>query len=192
MPPEQLAQVLEAIPSLHIRKWKDEDIQMMFKIDYWLGLRFDEGIKLNAEDFDFTINEAYLGKTKTEKGGSAMIPAPFRQELYEYLKNKHGQLFPGLSYGTAIVWLNKLGKMLDIAAWTTPQSESGEKTKTHIFRKSIGKDMIYGTYGKKASITFVSKTLRHKGKDPLAMTFKYLKVGNEDVKDWWDTTEEKS
>lgn len=185
MPPEQLQQVLDAIPSLHIRKWKDEDIQMMIKIDYWCGLRFDEGCHLHVEDFDFDIGEVYLGKTKTEIADSATIPDSFRLELELYLKDKKGELFPGLTYGTAIKWIEKLGKQLKILAWTTPQSISGEKTKTHIFRKSIGKDMIYGTFGSKAPLTFVSKTLRHRGKDPLSMTIKYLKVGNEDVKDWW-------
>jgi integrase len=185
MPPEQFALVIDTIPKLKIRKWKDEDIQMMFKIDYWLALRFDEGLKLKAEDFDLDVNEVYLGTTKTEKGDSANIPEPFKHELNVYLVGRKGPLFPGLTYGTAITWINRLGKMLDIPAWTTPQSESGEKTKTHIFRKSIGKDMIYGEFGKKAPITFVSQTLRHKGKNPLAMTFKYLKIGNQDVKDWW-------
>ena len=185
MPPEQFQQVLDAIPSLNIRKWKDEDIQMMFKIDYWCGLRFDEGCHLKADDFDLELGEVYLGKTKTETADSATIPSNFKPELEAYLKDKKGELFPGLTYGTAIKWIEKLGIKLNILAWTVPQSISGEKTKTHIFRKSIGKDMIYGTFGSKAPLTFVSKTLRHRGKDPLSMTIKYLKVGTEDVKDWW-------
>ena len=185
MPPEQFLQVLEAIPSLHIRKWKDEDIQMMFKIDYWCALRFDEGCRLTVDSFDIDIGKIYLGKTKTEEHGEAPIPAPFIPELSLWLMDKKGLLFPGLTYNTAIKWIERLGKTLDIPAWTIPQSQSGEKTKTHIFRKSIGKDMIYGTHGTKAPITFVSKTLRHKGKDPLIMTYKYLKVDLEDVKDYW-------
>ena len=192
MPPEEFNRVLEAIPKLHIRKWKDEDIQMMFKIDYWCALRFDEGLNLNVEDFDMDMGQVYLGKTKTEKMGYATIPDSFRPELMIWLIGKTGTLFPGLSYGTAIKWIEKLGVICNIKAWTTPQSESGEKTKTHIFRKSIGKDMIYGTYGTKAPITFVSQTLRHKCKNPLAMTFKYLQVGDEDVKDYWKEIDKKN
>ena len=52
MPPEQFALVIEAIPRLHIRKWKDEDIQMLFKLCYACGLRISEAIKLNAGDID--------------------------------------------------------------------------------------------------------------------------------------------
>lgn len=186
MPPEQFAKVLDTIPELHIRKWKDADIQMMFKIDYWCGLRFGEGCRIKAEDFDVDIGEIYLGQTKANKDDVAYIPSNFKDELRYYLKDKKGPLFPGLTYGTAIKWIERLGKMLNIPAWTTPQDVTGEKTKTHIFRKSIGKDMIYGTYGAKAPITFVSKTLRHKGRSPLDTTYHYLKVGAEDVKDYWE------
>lgn len=185
MPPEQFAQVLGAIPSLKIRKWKDEDIQMLFKCCYWLELRFGEAIRLNVEDFDLDVNEVLLGQTKTEKNDKAMIPAPFKPELSIWLMDKKGPLFPGLTYGTAIKWIQRLGKTLNIIAWTTPQSETGEKTKTHIFRKSIGKDMIYGTFGRKAPLSVITKGLRHRGRSPLATTIHYLKVDGEDVKDWW-------
>ena len=50
MPPEQFNQVIDAIPRLHIRKWKDEDIQMLFKLCYWCGLRISEAMKLSVED----------------------------------------------------------------------------------------------------------------------------------------------
>lgn len=185
MPPEQFNQVIEAIPSLHIRKWSNYDIQMLFKICYWCALRIGEAIKLDSSNFDFTINVVYLGKTKTEKNDSAPIPPSFVPELAAYLGGKEGSLFPGLSYGTTIVWIKRLGKLLDVPAWTTPQSETGEKTKTHIFRKSIGKDLLYGEHGKKAPINIISKTLRHRGKNPIAMTFQYLKIGNDEVQDWW-------
>ena len=79
--------------------------------------------------------------------------------------------------------MRRLGKMLDVAAWTTPQEVTGEKTLTHIFRKSIGKSMLYGVYGKKAPLNVVQKQLRHSS---LTTTSKYLQVGIEDVKDWWE------
>ena len=186
MPPEQFNQILDAIPGLHIRKWNDEDIKMLFKICYWLELRFGEAISLTKESFDLDVNEVLLGHTKTEKQGTAMIPNHFKPELQAWLYDKQGPLFPDLTYNTAIKWIQKLGKKLNIQAWITSQSESGEKTKTHIFRKSIGKDMLYGTYGRKAPLSVITKGLRHKGRNPLATTIHYLKVDGEDVKDWWN------
>ena len=185
MPPDQFDQVIEAIPRLMLRKYLVVDVQMFMKISYWLALRFGETLKLTTENFDFEINEAWLGKTKTEKGATANIPIQFRGELMTYLEGKSGPLFEGWQYITVLKWIERLGKILDIPAWTTPQKETGEKTKTHIFRKSIGKDMLYGEYGNRAPITFISKTLRHGGKDPLGTTIKYLKIGSEEVKDWW-------
>lgn len=186
IPPEQFEQVLEAIPSLHIRKWKDEDIQMLFRMAYWLELRFGEAIRLQAEDFDLIMNKVYLGKTKANKNDDTGIPPLFRMELSLYLQGKTGPLFPGLTYGTAVKWLERLGKTLNILAWTVKQSETGEKTKTHIFRKSMAKDLLYGTFGKKAPVNVISQSLRHKGKNPLATTFHYLKVSSDDVNNWWE------
>lgn len=182
---------MEAIPRLNLRKFAVVDVQMFMKMSYWLALRVSETMKLEVEDFDFDRNEAWLGKTKTEKGAIATIPLPFRAELMIYLEGKTGPLFPGWKYITILKWLEKLGKELNIKAWTEKQSETGEKTKTHIFRKSIGKDMFYGEYNdSKAPLTFISKTLRHGGKNPLGTTIKYLKIGNEEVKDWWKSTQD--
>jgi len=185
MPPEQFAQVLATIPSLHTRKWKAIDVQILFKIYYWCALRGSEAIKLSVEDFDLSINKVYLGKTKTQENDYAAIPPNFVPELAEYLTGKTGPLFPGLNYQIVEVWTRRLGKMLNILAWVTPQSVSHEKTKTHIFRKSIGKDMLYGTYRSKAPISVISKALRHRGKNPIAMTTQYLKVDTEEVIDYW-------
>ena len=193
MPPEQFNQVIEAIPSLHIRKWKDYEVQMLFKCAYWLALRIDEAYNLEKKNFDFEIDEIWLGHTKTELTATVKIPKPFKFELMEFIQSREdGKIFPGMNYQTTIFWIRRLGKMLNILAWTTPQSETGEKTKTHIFRKSIGKDLINGVYGKKATIPFVSETLRHHGRNPLAMTMKYLKVGGEDIKDYWDDVDKNS
>lgn len=186
MPPEQLEQVLEAIPSLHIRKWKDEDIQMLFRICYWCALRIGEAIRLTVEDFDLELGKIYLGDTKANVNDDTAIPKFFIPEIARFIEGKKGPLFPGLTYGTLIVWLRRLGKQLNIIAWTTPQSISREKTKTHIFRKSIGKDQLYGTFGRKAPLPTISKTLRHKGRNPLASTIHYLKADSEDVSNFWD------
>ena len=59
--------IIETIPDLKIRKWIDEDIQMLFKILYWGALRPSEGLKLKKEDFNITNRTIHLGKTKTRK-----------------------------------------------------------------------------------------------------------------------------
>ena len=186
MPPEKFLEVLEAIPRLHIRKWLDADIKMLMLICYWIELRIGEAIRLKVEDFDLEVRKVYLGKTKANKNDEATIPPDFIPELKNYLNGKSGALFPGLTYGTAIKWIERLGKMLNILAWITPQSETGEKTKTHIFRKSMAKDLLYGTHGRKAPMNVISQSLRHKGKDPLATTFHYLKMNTADLDDWWN------
>ena len=195
MNPEQFEEVLKAIPDLYLRKWKDSDIRMLFKILYWCGLRINEGIKLTKEDFDFERMEVFLGKTKTHKGDRAVILTAFAPELMEWMATKdEGPLFPGLTYNTMIRWVYKLGKQLNITAWTTRRSESGEMTKSHIFRKSIGKDLLYGTHtgGNKAPISVISKHLRHTGKKGanINTTTEYLKVSGKDVKDWFASVEE--
>ena len=144
----------------------------------------NESVRLKKEDFDLLSNEVFLGKTKKKKNDFAPIPDPFVSELKQYLSmKKEGRLFPNLTAKTVRdTWVKKLGKRLEIPAWITPQSETGEKTKTHIFRKSIGKDMLYGTHGRKAPLNVVQKQLRHSS---LNTTSKYLQVNIEDVKDWW-------
>lgn len=174
-----------AIPRLGIRKWKDDDVIMMFKIAYWLCLRSDEYIGILAENFDLERRQLFLGKTKTEDAGFAVIPEVFLPELALYLIDKHGPLFPGVNYAIVYNWLKRLGKMLDIPALTTPRSITKEETITHIFRKSIGKDMLYGLRGNKAPVNFISKAMRHKGNRAMESTFQYLKISDEELKEWW-------
>lgn len=151
-----------------------EDIRMMFKIMRYCGLRVNEACKLDAADFDLELREVNLHKTKTNRHDFATIPKEFLKDLEQYLKNKSGILFP-TNRDTVYYWLMQLGRKLDIAALTTPQSETGEKTKCHIFRKSIGKDMI--NQGLPANI--VMAKLRHKD---LGTTTQYLKLNLADVK----------
>ena len=179
MPPEQFALVLSAIPRLKIRKWSIEQVTMLFKICYWCGLRINEAIRLKVEDFDLERRRVYLGITKTTKGDKATIPERFLDEISLYLLGKQGELFPELNRFIVHNWIKRLGKMLQIEAWITPQSITGEKTMTHIFRKSVGKDMLYGTVdGVKQPLNVVQKKLRHTNLD---MTSNYLKVSDEDV-----------
>lgn len=180
IPPQQFDQIIDAIPTLKIRKWRDEDIQMLFKIAYWCGLRINEAMNRKAEDFDLDLRYVYLGITKTKKADKGTIAEAFMPELRQWLQGRTGVLFPGINYPIVYNWTVRLGKLLGIEAWLEPQSKTGEKTKTHIFRKSVGKDMIYGTVdGNKQPLNIVQKKLRHSSLD---MTSNYLKVGAEDVK----------
>jgi len=179
MNPEQFKMVLNAIPNLKIRKWYDFDIVMLFKIQYECALRPSEGIRLCKEDFNIKDRIIYLGKTKTTKGDKVVIPKNFVSELENYLNEKdQGRLFPDLTYHTYIYWLERLGKRLQIKAWITPQNESGEKTKGHIFRKSKGKDLLKEIGLNELDI--ISKHLRH---SKPSITFdSYLKASTEAVK----------
>ena len=184
MSQETFTLVLAAIPSLKIRKWADDDIVMLFKILYWCALRPMEGIERSKEDFNLEDREVYLGKTKTRTNDKAPIPMLFIPELTQWLATKpNGLLYPGLTYDTAYRWFVRLGKQLNIPAWTIPQSKTGEKTKGHIFRKSLGKDMLEGTHGKKFEIPIISKQLRHA--KPSITVDHYLKASIEAVKEAW-------
>lgn len=186
--PEDFDRVIYAIPSLGIRKWMDDDVEMLFRILYWCALRPIEGIRLSKEDFDLESRKVYLGRTKTHVNDVAPIPTVFISELQSYLHTKEsGRLFEGLTYNTFYLWLKRLGKILDIPSWVTLQKDTGEKTVGHIFRKSIGKDMLTGVHltkdGKKFDVPIISKQLRHS--KPSITVDSYLKSTIEAVLDQW-------
>ena len=159
--------------NLKSKKLKSIDIQMIFKIAYHAGLRINEVLKLSKLSFNFNLLQIELGKTKTKSHDLATFPNSFSLELQDYLFNdrslilKSDLLFP-ISRQTVYTWIMQIGKDLQIPAWTTPQTESGEKTKTHLFRKSIAKNMLY----KKAPLNVIMNKLRHTN---LATTSDYLK-----------------
>ena len=183
--PETMQKAIDYIPDLKIRKWKDLDIEMLFKTLYYCALRPTEGITLSKESFDLEEREIALGQTKTKKQDFAPIPKIYIPELEAYLRTKKpGRLLPGLTYNAAYRWFKRLGIMCNITAWTTNQSASGEKTVGHVFRKSVGKDMLDGKYGPMAKqIPIISKQLRHAN---VATTMNhYLKAEIEAVKEAW-------
>ncbi len=177
--------ILNEIPSLKIRKWKDKDIEILFKIMYYSALRPGEAIRLKKEDIDIRNGKIYLGKTKTETSGNAQIFYGFSDELENWLKNKEpGELFPKLTYHRVYAWIITLGKKLDIQAWIIPESKSGEKTKGHIFRKSIGKDMFHGVYGDDSKdISVIAALMRH-SKPSMTMDH-YLRIDKEKLAKIW-------
>lgn len=177
--------IIAAIPRLKIRKWYDKDVEMLFKILYWSALRPGEGIRLKKEDIDLKNCVIYLGKTKTRTTDKAQIKYDFVPELNEWLQEKsNGSLFPGLSYHVLYSWIIRLGKMLDIEAWIIPEYRSSEKTKGHIFRKSIGKSMLAGDFGEDAqNISVIAGLMRHS--KPSTTMDHYLKVSEKALSDVW-------
>ena len=182
--PQELQAIVDHIPELKLRKYKAIDVEYLYRIAYWCGLRITECCKLKKEDFDLASKIIFLGKTKTEAHGKAQIPDPFLPVLARYLdRHKAGFLIPGCNRFIVHQWLTKTGAALEIKALTTPQAITGEKTKCHIFRKSIGKDMLAGTWGNKADLPLIQKQLRHKKLDTTSI---YLQAEAEAVKDFWD------
>ncbi len=180
--PGDFEEILGAIPELGIRKWKNEDVEMLFKILKELSLRPSEGIKLEKKDFDFEDREVYLHGTKTAKRAVVVIPKLFVRELEGYVNSKNeGRLFPGLKYITFYFWLKRLGKLLDVEAWTTLEGETGEKTVGHVFRKTGLKDMYLGTKTKKIDPMIIAAQSRHS--NPVTLFKHYLKMSTEAVKE---------
>ena len=177
---EQFTQVIEAIPSLKIRKWLDLDIEYLFRVQYECALRPIEAINLSKEDINLSERSIYLGQTKTTSEDSVTIPRGFVASYTQYLQTKDpGRLTRGLTYDTYYFWIKRLGKRLEIPAWTTPQRITHQKTKGHIFRKSKGKDLIQELgYG---SMPIISKHLRHSSPETTARY--YLRVDREAVKE---------
>ena len=178
---EDFVKVLDEIPRLKIRKWKDDDIRFLFKILYHMALRPSEGIKLHKENFDLKNRTVYLGKTKTIDKDNAIIPLNFMDELTSYLITKDdGPLFPGLNYNIFWKWLKRLGIMLNIEAWLPDNRiRTGENTVGHIFRKSYGKDMLK-EFGYD-NIDVIAAHLRHN--KPSMTLDNYLKANKQKVKD---------
>jgi len=177
MPPDEFEKLKRYIIGHEtIRGFKPFDIVLLFKLCYECGLRINEALRLEVKDFDFDRLEIDLGTTKTHKNDSCTIPEKFVEELKSYIETKQGKIWI-VSRQTINKWLKKWGKELNIPSLTTPQTETHEKTVTHIFRKSKGKDMLYAN----APLNIVMTKLRHNN---LQTTTQYLKVKLDDVKTW--------
>jgi len=177
MPPEEFDKLQRyIIGHVNVRGFKPFDIVMLFKLCYECALRINEALKLEPRNFDFDNLEVELGKTKTHENDSTTIPPKFAESLKLYLDKKSGRIWP-LSRQAVTGWLKKWGEELDIPSLTTAQSETHEKTVTHIFRKSKAKDMLYAG----AALNIVMTKLRH---TDLQTTTNYLKLKLEDVKVW--------
>lgn len=187
--PAERQALQDFVPLLRPRKWRVADIQFAFRLAYSCGLRMAEVPDRRASDFDWQSRQVYLGRTKT-RANYAPIPdrdVAWMQLFWEEREKMPGRggtaLLPGCSVKRIYRWLKKAGDELDIPALTTPQEISGEKAVCHIFRKSLGKDMLEGTFGKKAPISVVQAQLRHSNPN---MTGRYLRRGTAAAQDYWE------
>jgi len=180
---ETIQIITSKIDDLHLRKYDPDDIRMLFWIMYYCALRPSEAIRLKKDDFDLDRRVFFLGRTKTRKIDEVLIPSEFVGRLDAWITTRPaGKLWPGLTYITMYKWLERLGKLCQILAWTMPQSESGEKTKGHIFRKSFGKEMMSGRFGSGAQDpNQIAKHLRHS--KPSVTIDKYLKASLESLRE---------
>jgi len=177
MPPEEFKKLLDYINEhVRVRGFKPYDIVMLFKLCYECGLRINEALKLDVNDFDFDLKEIDLGITKTHENDACTIPPEFVKTLKSYIDTKQGRIWV-VSRQAVYEWLKKWGKELDIPSLITPQTKTHEKTVSHIFRKSKGKDMLYNN----APLNVIMNKLRH---NDLATTTTYLKLKLDDVKTW--------
>jgi len=176
MPPEEFDKLRTHILIQNFKAFEPWDIIMLFRTCYECGLRINEALRLDVNDFDFDRLEIDLGQTKTHENDFASIPSKFTETLKEYINSKKGRVWI-LSRQTVTHWLKKWGKELNIPSLTTPQTETHEKTVTHIFRKSKGKDMLYAN----APLNIIMTKLRH---TDLNTTTQYLKLKLDDVKAW--------
>lgn len=183
--PLQFEDIINFIPELRIRKWADKDVKMSMKIAYHCALRYGaEVCNLTKEDFDTERLEVFLGKTKTNVNDYAVIDPKFVPELEAYLETKKPlePILKDCEPQNLYKWIMKIGEALDIEAFTTPQKETGEKTKLHIFRKSALKDMFFGEHGSNANLSQVQAQARHR--NPIT-TGRYLRLDGEGAKEYW-------
>jgi len=176
MPPEERKKLEAHVLTQKFRGFKPWDIVMLFNICYECGLRINEALRLEVNDFDFERLEIELGTTKTHENDSCTIPDKFAKTLKLYIDTKKGRVW-SLTRQAVYQWLKKWGVELGISSLSTPQTETHEKTVSHIFRKSKGKDMLYAD----APLNVVMKKLRH---NDLQTTTQYLKLKLDDVKAW--------
>ena len=182
--PEQFDQILEHTRKLGLRRWAPENVQACYMVAYWCALRMSEAIRVKGKAFDWERGELYLGRTKT-KDNFVPVPPQAKGWLHAFFKEwgPDREVLPGCYVKRVYQWLLKAGRDLDIEALTTSQNISGEKTVSHIFRKSLGKDMLAGRFGKPASVAEVQAQLRHH--NPV-VTGGYLRLNHRAAADFWE------
>lgn len=186
--PEDFGKLLAAIDRIEFRDHRPEQVKVLFKITYWCALRIREALALRWDDIDWDGPTIRLRKTKTGKNVQVLIPPGLIEDLDNWYQAENPAddslpMFAGIKYINVYKWLKRLGEITGLEALKAAQSETGEKTLAHIFRKSMAKDMLQGEFGKRADINLVARKLRHEN---LATTSKYLKVGIDAEREFWE------
>lgn len=185
---EDLPRIEEKLKTYDLRAYTVQDIMFLFHCCYFLGFRISEALALQWKDIDLDEKKLLLRKTKTKKFVELYIPPQLLEKFlpfYQYHTIEYPEeanVFPTIRYRTLVFLLKKLGNDLKLNCWTESQKDTGEKTISHIFRKSIGKDMLLGRFGKKAELPLVQQKLRH---ESLTTTSKYLKSNIQNEEEFW-------
>lgn len=180
--------LMAAIDQLDVKAAHPTEIKFLFELMYWCGLRVSEALKVTPRKMNLPARTIYLGKTKRAKRDVAGIPAeciPLCKAHLQWRQDHHIKDDIPIVNTTRVTiwrWLNKLGDMTQIPALTSTQEDTGEAVGTHIFRKSIGKDMLFGTHRTAPPLNIISAHLRHKS---MSATEEYLKLNRQAAMDHW-------
>ena len=190
IPLEKLEEIIKRLPDLGVRVCDVYTIEMLFRYCFWCALRVNEALRFDTDHWNNEESTVFLPKTKSKSKVYVTIREPLKSVWDEWclscIANGNKKPFGMIKYVTLTKWLYRLGEMCDVKAWQVRTSESGEKTLTHIFRKSMSKGMKKGDVhkdGKKADIYTIKETLRHKD---VGVTSRYLRISAEEVEEYWN------
>ena len=164
------------------------DLIMLFDMMYWCGLRVSEALGVCERDMDLNEGVLWLGRTKTERGATQLIPPECVGIMREWISTRRERHIAddapviGASVRSIQRWVRWLGELTGIPVLLATQYETGEKVLTHCFRKTIGKDMLRGTHRPKVDIGVAGKHLRHSNPKTTAT---YIKADKEANREHW-------
>lgn len=186
---EDFERIIAELPRFVPRTFSAEDCTLLFKTCYWCGLRITEALALSWGDIDADERKITLMKTKTGKNVTVRFPH-FLDDFFfcAYVEDPKQKLFEKIKYHTLLNMMKKIGNELDIQAWKQGQDQTGEKTFSHIWRKSSAKDILQGTHGRKGDIVLVQEFLRH---NSIVSTQHYLKTKGAALEEFFKDLEEK-
>ena len=187
--PSDMQRVIDAIPGLKFYNGvQPQDVQFFFRISYWCALRASEALSISPIKMDLEQHIIQLGRTKTRKHDWCVIPPPVIPMIQLWLDDRHTRDISDdmpivdVTYRTVHRWHIKLGKICEIPALLIDDNEIGEKTKTHIWRKSMAKDMLSGEHGPRTQVNVVAAMLRHKSP---GTTNKYVRLQSDAAMEYW-------
>ena len=188
--PEDRERVIDAVQTLPLKKAHIDDVRFLISLQYWCGLRVSEAIAVTPNAIDRTAHLIYLGKTKTRKHDSVIMPPTLDGMIDTWLESRHRRDIPDdhpvvdVTRKCVEKWYRALGEKTKVKALTTAQKLTGEKTCTHAWRKSLGKDIMSGMYGD-GDITIAAAQLRHRS---VVTTAGYLRQAKSKVMEHWGYT----